>query len=100
MHGWSAPAWAHPDDLEHTRPLERAAFLGPFDNLIWDRPRVARLFDSPDTITGFTRARRDMAHAVGCAETTVAPDATDDHTRRTVLRDLARTPSAAVAGNG
>ncbi|MBW4717316.1 winged helix-turn-helix domain-containing protein [Saccharothrix obliqua] len=141
VHGWSAPTWAHPDALERTRPPDRATFLGPFDNLIWHRPRVARLFDfthtleaykpaaqrvhgyyvcpllvgtrlvgradlarreqtmtvlrltlddlTPNTIDGFVHACHDLARAVGCAEVTIAPNATDDHLRRTLLRSLA-----------
>ncbi|MFD7974120.1 DNA glycosylase AlkZ-like family protein [Streptomyces clavifer] len=44
VEGWQT-AWADPQALAgparpHTEPL----FLGPFDNLIWYRPRVQRLF--------------------------------------------------------
>ncbi|MEU5416194.1 DNA glycosylase AlkZ-like family protein [Streptomyces clavifer] len=44
VEGWQT-AWADPQALAgparpHTEPL----FLGPFDNLIWHRPRVLRLF--------------------------------------------------------
>ncbi|MFD4766264.1 DNA glycosylase AlkZ-like family protein [Streptomyces niveus] len=43
---WDKPAWAHPTAL--TPPGEPspqpALFLGPFDNLLWHRPRARRLF--------------------------------------------------------
>ncbi|WP_331753659.1 MULTISPECIES: DNA glycosylase AlkZ-like family protein [unclassified Streptomyces] len=38
-------AWADPQALARpTRPHQKPVFLGPFDNLIWYRPRVQRLF--------------------------------------------------------
>lgn len=43
--GWG-PAWAAPDALTRTpRPHHAPVMLGPFDNPIWYRPRVQRLFD-------------------------------------------------------
>lgn len=47
--GWRQPAWAHPDALAAldgpVPPAEAAArFVGPFDNLIWYRARLKRLF--------------------------------------------------------
>lgn len=150
VHGWGAPAWAHPDALDHTRTPDRAAFLGPFDNLVWHRPRVARLFDfahvleaykpaarrvhgyyacplligarlvgradlarrgrvltvlrltlddlAPGTVDGFARACHDLARVVGCEEVAIAPDATHDHARRTLLRGLA-TPREGLVGS-
>ncbi len=44
VEGWEKPAYLHPDT-----PLPRwpkgTALLSPFDNLIWNRDRVSRLFD-------------------------------------------------------
>ncbi|MFE6030499.1 DNA glycosylase AlkZ-like family protein [Streptomyces niveus] len=43
---WDKPAWAHPTALTppgEPRP-QPALFLGPFDNLLWHRPRARRLF--------------------------------------------------------
>ena len=49
--GRATPGWIRPDDLELAARLERArpradrgVLLSPFDPVLWDRPRVARLF--------------------------------------------------------
>lgn len=46
VESWRQPAWTHPSTLtERTNvPLPPAMFLNPFDNLVWYRARVARLF--------------------------------------------------------
>jgi hypothetical protein len=45
VEGWSAPAWADPAALEvPPRGRHRTTLLSPFDSLVWDRPRTARLF--------------------------------------------------------
>src|SRR5206468_10014191 len=45
VEGWSDQAWADPRLLRHPPPEGSAtALLSPFDNLIWDRKRTARLF--------------------------------------------------------
>ncbi|MGH2460012.1 MAG: winged helix-turn-helix domain-containing protein [Chloroflexota bacterium] len=46
VEGWSDPAFALSGALAppFAEPMHRATFLSPFDNLIWDRPRVERLF--------------------------------------------------------
>jgi uncharacterized protein YcaQ len=44
--GWGKPAWADPEALASpARGRHRTTLLSPFDSLIWDRPRTARMFD-------------------------------------------------------
>lgn len=44
--GWGKPAWADPAALaEAPRGRHRTTLLSPFDSLVWDRPRTARIFD-------------------------------------------------------
>ena len=42
--GWGRPAWI---DLQARRPrwIRARALLTPFDSLVWERPRVERIFD-------------------------------------------------------
>jgi uncharacterized protein len=44
--GWPDPAWADPDALAAlpVKGRHRTTLLSPFDSLIWDRARTARLF--------------------------------------------------------
>ncbi|MGA4542905.1 winged helix-turn-helix domain-containing protein [Uniformispora flossi] len=43
--GTAAPAWVHPAELANpARGRHRTTLLSPFDSLIWDRPRTARVF--------------------------------------------------------
>ena len=46
VEGWRGPAYAVPDvlDGELSPPEHRPTFLAPFDNLLWERKRVERLF--------------------------------------------------------
>jgi uncharacterized protein YcaQ len=45
VQGWPGPAWADPDALEDPpRGRHRTTLLSPFDSLVWDRARTARLF--------------------------------------------------------
>ncbi|MFJ1789649.1 DNA glycosylase AlkZ-like family protein [Streptomyces anulatus] len=56
--GW-ATAWADPDALTGTlRPYREPVFLGPFDNLIWHRPRVQRLFGFTQVLEAYKPAAR------------------------------------------
>ena len=43
VNGWSGKAYLHPDAVLPRR-IEGAALVGPFDPLIWFRPRMERLF--------------------------------------------------------
>lgn len=44
--GWKAPAWADPHALDDhaARGRHRTTLLSPFDSLVWDRKRTARIF--------------------------------------------------------
>jgi uncharacterized protein YcaQ len=46
VRGWAAPAWAHASTLEQGLPRgrHRTTLLSPFDSLVWDRARTARIF--------------------------------------------------------
>jgi uncharacterized protein YcaQ len=44
VEGWDRPAYAHPD-VPLPRWPKGTALLSPFDNLVWYRPRVERLWD-------------------------------------------------------
>jgi uncharacterized protein len=44
VEGWGTPAYLHPD-ATLPRHARGTALLSPFDNLVWYRPRVERLWD-------------------------------------------------------
>jgi uncharacterized protein YcaQ len=67
VRGWDEEAWASPKALRALgagiRGAHRTALISPFDSLIWDRPRTARIFGyahkfeayvpAPDRIHGY-----------------------------------------------
>ena len=41
--GWGSPAWLDPE-ARRPRRIRAQALLSPFDSLVWERPRVERIF--------------------------------------------------------
>ncbi|WP_371790334.1 winged helix DNA-binding domain-containing protein [Streptomyces sp. NBC_01471] len=61
VENWNSPAWTHPDALpaaDQPHQPGEPAFLAPFDNLIWHRPRTTRLFNVTHTLEAYKPAHR------------------------------------------
>jgi len=43
VEGWSTPGYVHPE-ARLPRAVDACALIGPFDSLVWERPRVERVF--------------------------------------------------------
>lgn len=57
--GWNEATWTHPDALaDPGKPDSQAVFLGPFDNLIWHRPRTQRLSGFTHTLEAYKPTHR------------------------------------------
>ena len=58
VEGWGARAWAHPEALDAlgARGRHRTTLLSPFDSLVWDRGRTARVFDFHHRIEAYVPA--------------------------------------------
>lgn len=60
VEGWKEPVWLSPDHavLAARRAPTRARFVGPFDNLVWYRARLRRIFDFDHTLEAYLPAAK------------------------------------------
>lgn len=58
VEGWQQPGWADPVAIEQVgrRDRHRTTLLSPFDSLVWDRARTARLFGFTHRIEAYAPA--------------------------------------------
>ncbi|HTK29771.1 MAG TPA: crosslink repair DNA glycosylase YcaQ family protein [Vicinamibacterales bacterium] len=54
IEGWKEPAFLHPDARVPPRPIGARALVTPFDSLVWERGRMARLFGMAYSIELYT----------------------------------------------
>ncbi|MDX6738863.1 winged helix-turn-helix domain-containing protein [Actinocorallia sp. A-T 12471] len=60
--GWKDPAFADPAALEsEPRGRHRTTLLSPFDSLVWDRARTARIFGFTHRLEAYT-PKKDRVH--------------------------------------
>ncbi|MFF1834873.1 winged helix-turn-helix domain-containing protein [Streptomyces sp. NPDC058231] len=55
---WSEPAWVYPDAPSSPCAPTGPQFIGPFDNLIWYRPRLRRLFSMDHSLEAYKPAAK------------------------------------------
>lgn len=59
VQGWKPQAWVHPDMLSKADiPVTGSRFLGPFDNLIWYRKRLTRLWGFDHALEAYKPATK------------------------------------------
>lgn len=57
VEGWDSPAYASPNAVMRNS-TSRTTLLSPFDSLVWNRDRVARLFDMDYRLEAYTPAAK------------------------------------------